>query len=38
MKTIIEKIIQLRNPGFSIDSCVDSGTILQLTWVQLWSF
>lgn len=38
MKTIVEKIIQLRNPSFFIDNCVGSRAILQLSWVQLWSF
>ncbi|SIS70926.1 Acetyltransferase (isoleucine patch superfamily) [Chryseobacterium ureilyticum] len=38
MKTIVEKIIRLRNPGFCMDNCLDSRAILQLAWVQLWSF
>lgn len=38
MKAIVEKIIRLRNKTFFIDSCLDSGAILQLIWIQLWSF
>lgn len=38
MKTIVEKIIQLRNPNFIIDNSLNSRAILQLIWVQFWSF
>ncbi|MFY7813820.1 MAG: acyltransferase [Chryseobacterium taeanense] len=38
MKTIVEKIIKLRNPDFILDDSLNSGAILQLIWVQLWSF
>lgn len=37
MKTIAEKIIRLRNPDFTIDDALNSGAILQLIWIQLWS-
>ena len=37
MRTIVEKIIQLRNPDFRIDDSLNSGAILQLVWIQFWS-
>jgi len=37
MRTIVEKIIQLRNPDFRIDDSLNSGAIFQLVWIQFWS-
>ncbi|RZJ51234.1 MAG: acyltransferase [Chryseobacterium sp.] len=37
MRTIVEKIIQLRNPDFRIDDSLNSGAILQFVWIQFWS-
>lgn len=38
MKTIVEKIIRLRNPDFSLDEALNSRALFQLVWVQFWSF
>jgi len=38
MKTIVEKIIKLRNPDFFLDEALNSGALFQLIWVQFWSF
>ncbi|CAA7195209.1 acyltransferase [Chryseobacterium potabilaquae] len=37
MKTIVEKIIQFRNPNFTIDTSLNSGALLHLIWDQFWS-
>ncbi len=38
MKTLVEKIIKLRNPGFSLDKSLNAGALFELVWIQLWSF
>ncbi|ROH94237.1 acyltransferase [Chryseobacterium cucumeris] len=37
MKTIVEKIIKLRNPDFTLDKTLNSGAVFLLIWVQFWS-
>lgn len=34
MKTIVLKIIQLRNPNFKFDEALNSGALLQFIWIQ----
>jgi acetyltransferase-like isoleucine patch superfamily enzyme len=37
MKTLVLKIIQLRNPNFFFDEALNSGALIQFIWIQLWS-
>ncbi|MCG8306834.1 MAG: acyltransferase, partial [Cytophagales bacterium] len=37
MKKIIEKIIRLRNPGFGFDPDLNSGSVIQFLWIQMWN-
>jgi acetyltransferase-like isoleucine patch superfamily enzyme len=37
MKTIIQKIIQLRNPNFKFDEALNSRALFQFIWIQVWS-
>ncbi len=35
MKSIVQKIIQLRNPNFKFDEALNSGALLQFIWIQV---
>jgi len=35
MKSIVQKIIQLRNPNFKFDEALNSGALLQFIWIQI---
>lgn len=37
MKTIVEKLIQLRNPNFKFDEALNSTALIQFIWIQFWS-
>lgn len=37
MKSIIQKIIQLRNPNFKFDDALNTRALLQFIWIQSWS-
>lgn len=37
MKTIIQKIIQFRNPDFKFDEALNSRALFQFIWIQIWS-
>jgi len=37
MRTFIENIIRMRNPAFTIDAELNSGVVIRIIWVQLWS-
>lgn len=36
MKTLIEKIVQFRNPQFYFDSALNNTALLQFIWIQVW--
>jgi acetyltransferase-like isoleucine patch superfamily enzyme len=36
MKTVLQKVIQLRNPDFRFDPNLNTFAILQFIWIQLW--
>ena len=35
MKSIVQKIIQLRNPNFKFDEALNSGALIQFIWIQI---
>ena len=35
MKSIVQKIIQLRNPNFKFDEALNSGALIQFIWIQM---
>jgi acetyltransferase-like isoleucine patch superfamily enzyme len=37
MKTIIENIVQLRNPHFRFDPALNTTAVIQFLWIQIWS-
>ena len=37
MKKIIERIIQLRNPAFQLDTALNTRALLQFGWMQIWN-
>ncbi len=37
MKSLLEKLVQLRNPKFQLDPALNSGAIIQFTWNQFWA-
>lgn len=36
MKTVVQKIIRLRNPNFQFDANLNTFALLQFIWIQLW--